>query len=247
MKYLIIIPTYNERENIGILLDKINELAFLKVDILVVDDNSPDKTAAVVRFRQKNFSNLFLLERNQKIGLGAAYQAGFDWGLKNNYDVLIQMDADLSHDPNYLPILMAEIKIVDFVIGSRYCRRGAIKNWGVLRRWLSAVGNFYAHLILGINIKDFTGGFNAWRAEVLEKIGLENIRSNGYSFQIELKYRAARNGFSYLEIPIIFTERRIGQSKMDFRIVKEALWRTLNLRFKSLFWGRKIKKYRDNV
>lgn len=247
MKYLIIIPTYNERENIGVLVDKIKELTFSDVDILVVDDNSPDKTADVVRSRQKKFSSLFLLERSQKMGLGQAYRAGFNWGLKKGYNVLIEMDADLSHDPRYLPKLISGIRSNDFVIGSRYICQGGTEGWGVLRRWLSAAGNLYARLILRMNIKDFTGGFNAWRAEVLKKIGLEDIHSNGYSFQIELKYRAAQNGFSYSEIPIVFTERRTGQSKMDFRIIKEALWRMPCLRFKSLFSGRKIKKYRGNV
>lgn len=247
MKYLIIIPTYNERENIGVLLDKIKELTFFDVDILVVDDNSPDQTGELVKSRQQNQANLFLLARPGKQGLGAAYQAGFDWGLKNNYDVLIQMDADLSHDPRYLPRLISRIRSNDFVIGSRYVCQGGTEGWGILRRWLSVAGNLYARLILGMDIKDFTGGFNAWRAEVLKKIGWEDIHSNGYSFQIELKYRAAQNGFSYSEIPIIFTERRTGQSKMDFRIIKEAVWMTLYLRFKSLSWGRKIKKYRDNV
>jgi len=213
----------------------------------VVDDNSPDKTADIVKMRQKSFSNLFLLERSQKMGLGTAYLAGFAWGLKRGYDVLIQMDADLSHNPQYLPTLIREITNYDFVIGSRYVSQGGVENWGILRRWLSAGGNLYARLILGIKIKDLTGGFNAWRAEVLKKIGLDNIHSNGYSFQIELKYRARQNNFTCLEIPIIFTDRLVGQSKMDRQVIEEALWRIIYLRWQGLFFKSQLKKYRDSV
>ena len=234
MKHLIIIPTYNERGNIEILLDKIKKLALLDVDILVVDDNSPDKTGELIKSRQKIQANLFLLARPTKQGLGKAYLAGFAWGLERGYDVLIQMDADLSHQPRYLPVMINGIKNKDFVIGSRYVRRGGTAGWGMMRRFLSAGGNLYARLILGVNIKDFTGGFNAWRAEVLKKIGLENIRSNGYSFQVELKYRAVQNNFNYLEVPIIFTERERGQSKINGGVIKEAIGMIIYLRFKKL-------------
>lgn len=235
MKYLIVILTYNERENIGRLLNELEKLALPDVDFLVVDDNSPDQTAAIVKERQNDLSNLFILEREKKMGLGAAYLAGFDWGLKRGYDVLVQMDADLSHQPRYLSQLIEEIKNYDFVIGSRYVRQGGVENWGMLRRLLSAGGNLYARIILAVKIKDLTGGFNAWRAEVLRKIGLDNIRSNGYSFQIELKYRARRQGFSFLEIPIIFTDRQMGKSKMNRGVVKEALWRVVYLRWQNFF------------
>lgn len=247
MKYLIIILTYNERENIGRLLDQIKELSLPAVDFLVVDDNSPDQTAAVVKEKQISFPNLFILERSKKMGLGSAYLAGFAWGLKHGYDVLIQMDADLSHQPQYLPALIREIKNYDFVIGSRYVRRGGVENWGIGRRWLSAGGNLYARLILGTDIKDLTGGFNAWRAAVLKKIGLDNIHSNGYSFQIELKYRARQNNFTYREIPIIFTDRLIGQSKMDRHVIKEALWRIIYLRWQNLFSPGRARKRHDSV
>jgi dolichol-phosphate mannosyltransferase len=233
MKSLIIIPTYNERENIGILLDKIISLNLSAVDVLVVDDNSPDKTADIVRAKQKGCQNIFLLERPGKDGLGRAYIAGFSWGLKNYYDLLIGMDADLSHDPKYLPSLIKGLETNDFVVGSRYVSGGGIDNWGYWRRFLSIGGNIYAGLVLSMKIKDLTGGFNAWRAEVLKTISLETVCSDGYSFLIELKYRACKNNFKYLEVPIIFKERASGKSKMSSSIIKEALWRLPYLRFKN--------------
>lgn len=233
MKSLIVIPTYNERENIGVLLDEIINLNLSAVDVLVVDDNSPDKTADIVRAKQEGRQNIFLLERPGKDGLGRAYIAGFSWGLKNFYDILIGMDADLSHDPKYLPLLIRELVTNDFVIGSRYVKGGGIDNWGYWRRFLSIGGNIYAGLILSMKIKDLTGGFNAWRAEVLKTIDLETVCSGGYSFLIELKYRACKNSFKYSEVPIIFKERASGESKMSPSIIKEALWRLPYLRFKN--------------
>lgn len=235
MKQLIIIPTFNERENIIALLESIAKTVRpLSADILVVDDNSPDGTAAIVRDRQKTHTGLFLLERPNRDGLGQAYLAGFAWGLKNNYDVLLQMDADLSHNPVYLSEFLDKINKYDFVVGSRYVPGGGVENWGYLRKLLSRGGNIYARYILGVKIFDLTGGFNAWRSEVLRRIGLNNIRSSGYSFQIELKYRALKQGFAYLEIPIIFKERIRGRSKMNSAIIAEALWRLPALRFRNL-------------
>lgn len=168
MKYLVTIPTYNEQENIGVLLTKINNLALADLDILMIDDNSPDQTGALVKSWQKSQTNLFLLARPEKSGLGEAYQAGFAWGLKHGYDVLIQMDADLSHDPSYLSLMIPKIKTVDFVVGSRYCRGGLVENWGIVRRLLSIGGNFYARFVLGVKMADLTGGFNAWRSRYKE-------------------------------------------------------------------------------
>jgi dolichol-phosphate mannosyltransferase len=241
MKSLIVIPTYNEKKNIERLLTEIERLTLPNLDILVVDDNSPDKTADLVRSRQKNSSRLFLLVRSAKQGLGSAYRAGFNWGLEHDYDVLIEMDADLSHDPRYLPLIMEKIKNFDFVVGSRYVPQGGIEDWGRLRRGLSYLGSSYARLILGIKIKDLTGGFNAWRKEIFEKVNLNQISSNGYSFQIELKYRAAKNKFTYCEVPIIFKDRQNGQSKINFKIISEAFWKVPAWRLTDLVF--KFKKF----
>jgi dolichol-phosphate mannosyltransferase len=250
MKILIVVPTYNEEENVGILIKKIKMLEISGMDVLFVDDNSSDRTAEEIKFFQQENPRVFLLERESKLGLGTAYLAGFSWGLKNEYDVMIEMDADLSHDPDYLLSLIEVAKNYDFVIGSRYIPGGGIENWGFFRRKLSFLGSIYARIILGVNIRDFTGGFNVWRADVLRKIGLDSISSNGYSFQIELKFRAVKAGFKYKEVPIVFKERTIGQSKMNLRIVAEALWRIPFLRFPgsvSLAKSRKTKEYPGNV
>jgi len=230
MKTLVVIPTYNERENIAPLIEQIFTLN-PKVDILVVDDNSPDKTADVVMEKQVQFPNkVHLLSRPSKQGLGRAYLAGFDWGLTKGYDALIEMDADFSHRPEDLVTLVDKVKTFDFVIGSRYVAGGKTKNWGVLRRIISRSGSLYARLILGYPINDWTGGFNAWKAPVLKKIGTKNVTSEGYSFQIELKYKASKLGFSGIETPIFFEDRRVGQSKMSSRIVFEALFKVWSIR-----------------
>lgn len=230
MKYLVVIPTYNEKENIEALLTRINALSLGNLDILIVDDNSPDKTAEEVLSWQKKQNNLFLLVKPEKNGLGKAYQAGFEWGLKRGYNALIQMDADLSHDPVYLPVLVIGLSKADFVVGSRYCAGGTIKNWGLVRRFLSWGGNVYARAILGVKIKDLTGGFNVWRAEVLKKIYQSDMTASGYSFQVELKYRALKNEFKAVEIPITFLEREKGKSKMSWQIVGEAIMKIIYLR-----------------
>jgi dolichol-phosphate mannosyltransferase len=229
---LVVIPTYNERENISRLIPAIlGEDAGLHV--LVVDDGSPDGTAgAVQQLQRKEYAErVFLNTRPSKYGLGKAYVDGFKWGLANGYDFLIEMDGDWSHHPRYLGKMLQSAKEADFVIGSRYVPRGGILNWGTGRRVLSRSGSLYSRLILGVPIADFTGGFNGWSAEVLRKIKLDTLRSNGYSFQIELKYRAHKLGFSHAEFPIIFEERRAGKSKMSGAIALEALWRVWRLRF----------------
>jgi dolichol-phosphate mannosyltransferase len=231
-KPLVIIPTYNERENISRLIP-----AILKVDsslhILVIDDGSPDQTAAEVARMQEGepAGKLFLRSRSGKLGLGTAYVDGFNWGISHGYDFLIQMDGDWSHPPRYLADMLHLAREADFVIGSRYVSSGGTLNWGVGRRILSRFGSLYSRLILGVRFADFTGGFNGWSADVLRAIHPETLRSNGYSFQIELKYKAHRLGFKGKEFPIVFDERRAGKSKMSLAITLEALWRVWSIRF----------------
>ncbi len=230
MKTLVIIPTYNEKDNIAAIIPEIAGLQ-LGVDILVVDDNSPDKTADVVRSLQKTFSNVHLLVREKKNGLGRAYIAGFQWGLKEGYSILVEMDADFSHRPADLKTLIEGCMKNDFAVGSRYVKGGAVVNWGLGRRVISRGGGFYSRMILGYPLNDWTGGFNAWSRKTLEGIDLSSVESNGYSFQIELKYRALSRKFKGIEVPIIFEERREGQSKMSSKIVWEALFRVWKMRF----------------
>jgi len=241
MRYLLVIPSYNERENIEALLAAIDSLARPDLDILVVDDASPDGTASLVKAGQARYPRLFILERAGKMGLGAAYRDGFLWGLARAYDVLIEMDADFSHHPSYLPLIMEKVKDKDFVIGSRYVPGGAVPDWSWQRKAISALGSLYARLILGAPIRDFTGGFNAWQAPLIKTIGLESLSANGYSFQIELKYRAWLAQGKFLEVPIIFKDRTQGKSKISSGIIREALWRIPYLRFK--FGAARLKEF----
>lgn len=229
MKTLIVIPTYNERENITAIVPAIFN-ATPEVEILVVDDNSPDGTGDIVRSLQGRHPHLHLLSRAGKEGLGRAYLAGFRWGLEKGYGAIVEMDADFSHRPEDLRTLLSELPKYDFIVGSRWVEGGGTVNWGLGRKIVSRGGSFYARQILGFPMRDFTGGFNAWKASTLSKIGLDSVRSEGYSFQIELKYRALKLGFNGKEVPIIFADRRVGQSKMSSRIVFEALFRVWSLR-----------------
>lgn len=224
MRKLVIIPTYNEIENMKMLLPVLMKLK-QQFDVLVVDDSSPDGTAKFVEEFAKTQSRVHVLVRAAKQGLGKAYLAGFDWGLKNGYDVLTEMDADFSHAPHHLDEILALIDSHDVVIGSRYVQGGGTVNWGLMRKIISRGGSLYSRIILGYPLRDWTGGFNCWRKEVLEKINLSGIRSNGYSFQIELKYKALKNGYKIYEAPIIFEDRRVGQSKMSLKIVLEAFYK----------------------
>lgn len=230
MKKIVIIPTYNELENIKLLIPALLNLKN-DFDILVVDDSSPDGTAKYVQnltqdlLQTQSRQRVFTLVRAQKQGLGKAYLAGFQWGLENNYDVLTEMDADFSHAPKHLDELLTLIETHHVVIGSRYVPGGGTVNWSFLRKLISRGGSLYSRLILGYPLNDWTGGFNCWRREVLEKINLAGIRSNGYSFQIELKYKALKNNFKIYESPIVFEDRRIGQSKMSLKIVLEAFYK----------------------
>lgn len=225
---LIVIPTYNESDNVPPLLEDIWKHS-PEAHVLIVDDNSPDGTAGIVKSLQASAgSKLFLLERPGKSGLGTAYLEGFRWALKHHYKKIIQMDADFSHDPEILPTMIAKLDHVNGVIGSRYISGGGTLNWSFLRKAISKLGSFYARSILSVPIHDFTGGFNGWQDTVLKTLALDQIKSQGYSFQIELKYRAAQRNFKLEEVPIIFNERRSGQSKMSFKIILEAIravWR----------------------
>lgn len=229
MKSLIIIPTYNERENLPNLIPAVRA-ATPDVDILVVDDNSPDGTQDAVRELQKKDAKVHLLGRAGKQGLGKAYLAGFAWGLEKGYDALVEMDADFSHRPEDLKRLLEALPAVDFAMGSRWVSGGKTVNWGLGRKVISRGGSFYTRQILRYPVRDWTGGFNAWKASTLRKIGLDSVKSEGYSFQIELKYRALRLGLRGVEVPIVFEDRRVGQSKMSSRIVLEALHRVWGLR-----------------
>jgi len=231
MKCIVIIPTYNEKENVESLLP-----AILKEDpeteILVVDDSSPDGTAQAVKRLQSQFSQVNLLQRPGKSGLGKAYLAGFAWALSKDFEFIVEMDADFSHRPEDLKKILAEGKKgADFVIGSRYVAGGGTLNWGFGRKLISRGGGIYSSMILGYGIHDWTGGFNGWSRRVLASIDLSRILSEGYSFQIELKYRALKKGFKCVEVPILFEDRRVGQSKMSTKIVIEALFRVWGLRF----------------
>ena len=234
MRKLVIIPTYNEKENISAMIDKVFSLPE-PFEMLVIDDGSPDGTAAIVRERQKEFpATLHLLERSGKQGLGTAYLTGFRWGLERGFDAFLEMDADFSHKPEYLPEMFAKIAEYDVVIGSRNVSGGGVENWSLLRKLISRGGSRYARTLLRCPIADLTGGFNMWRKSALEAIDLDSIISRGYSFQVEMKYRAYRHGCRIVEFPILFPDRMAGTSKMSGAIFREALrniWRLRALKF----------------
>ena len=223
MKNLIVVPTYNEVENLRPLTTEILKAAPQNVDILVVDDGSPDGTGKLADELAQADPRIHVMHRSGKQGLGTAYVKGFQWGLQNGFDALIEMDADFSHKPEYLPTMLRLLSENDVVIGSRYVAGGGTVNWGLGRKVLSRGGSCYSRMILGAPIRDFTGGFNGWIRQVLETISLDTLKSDGYSFQIELKYRAFRKGYKIQEFPIVFEDRKVGQSKMNKRIVFEAL------------------------
>jgi dolichol-phosphate mannosyltransferase len=228
---LIVIPTYNERDNVQDIAKRFL-VALPSTDLLFVDDNSPDGTGALLDEMANKEPRIHVMHRAGKLGLGTAYVEGFTWGLARNYDYLFEMDADGSHDPQYLPQMLALAQDgADGVIGSRYVPGGGTMNWGLSRKIISRGGGLYARTILGVDIQDLTAGFMCWRRATLEAIDLPSITSNGYSFQIEMKYRALRRGFRLVETPIVFVDRRVGQSKMSKAIVVEALAKVWWLRF----------------
>jgi len=228
---LIVVPTYNERDNVTGIAERL--LAALPgADLLFVDDNSPDGTGALIDEMTAREPRIHALHRAGKLGLGTAYIAGFTWGLDRGYEYLFEMDADGSHDPKYLADMLALAEDgADAVIGSRYVPGGGTANWGLGRKILSRGGSLYARTILGVDVRDVTAGFICWRRRALEAIDLATITSNGYSFQIEMKYRALKKGLRLVETPIVFVDRRAGQSKMSRAIFLEALLKVWSLRF----------------
>jgi dolichol-phosphate mannosyltransferase len=224
MKALVVVPTYNEADSIEEVVDRVLAVDH-RVDVLVVDDGSPDGTAKLVLDRAAGEPRIHLMERSGKQGLGAAYRAGFGWGLERGYDALVEMDADLSHPPERLPALLDGLAEADLVVGSRYVPGGRTVNWSRLREAISRGGNAYVRLALGVPVHDCTAGYRAYRREVLEELPVESIRSNGYCFQVEMAHRTWQEGFRVVELPITFTERASGVSKMSKQIVAEALWR----------------------
>lgn len=238
MKTLVIIPTYNERENIERLIKGILSLE-ADFEILVVDDNSPDETGEVVERVARKNSQVHIVHRPKKLGLGTAYIAGFKWALQRNYDFIFEMDADFSHDPKYLPKFLQVIENYDLVIGSRYLNGISTVNWSIGRLILSFLANKYTKLLTGLPINDCTSGFKCYRAELLKSIDLDKVHSSGYAFQIEMKFRAHQKGFRVKELPIVFIERRGGKSKMGKKIIWEAFWMVLRLR---MGMGRKVPK-----
>lgn len=236
---LVVIPTYNERDNIGRIVKRLHA-ALPKVHALVVDDGSPDGTGQIADEIAAADDRVHVLHRTEKAGLGAAYVAGFGWALERDYRVVVEMDADGSHAPEDLPRLLDALEDADLVLGSRYVPGGSVVNWPKHREILSRGGNIYSKLALGAKVNDITGGYRAYRASVLDSLKLHNVASAGYCFQIDLAWRTIELGYRVVEVPITFTEREIGESKMSGNIVREALWRVTK-------WGvrRRFGQLRD--
>ena len=234
MKILIVIPTYNESRTIEKIVHRIFSIS-KDYNILIVDDGSPDGTRLIVEGMQKDNSNLFLLNRKEKSGIGTAYCAGFKWAIDNEYEKVIQIDADLSHNPDDIPILIDNSHKYDLVIGSRYKKGINVVNWPLRRLFLSYFANVYSKIITGLPIKDSTGGFKCFNINVLKSIDLNNIKSSGYSFQIEMNFISWVKGYSIEEIPIIFCDRTVGESKMSKKIIIEAIYMVPLLRIKRIF------------
>jgi len=232
MKTLIIIPTYNEYDTIQTIVPKVLALD-ANFSILVVDDGSPDGTANAVKQLQKNhIKRLHLIERNSKDGLGRAYITGFKWALAHNYDTMVEMDADFSHQPCYLPNLITALQSgADIALGSRYVSGGGTHNWSMLRKLISLGGSWYARTVLSLPLRDITGGFKAFKRQVLEAIPFDKVGANGFVFQVEMNYRCYLAGFQIVECPIIFIDREVGESKMSLSIIFEALLLILKLRW----------------
>ena len=228
----VCLPTYNERENLEPMLRALGDK---DVRVLVIDDNSPDGTGALADGLATELDYVDVLHREHKEGLGPAYLAGFRRALADGAELILELDCDFSHDPGDVPRLIAAAEVgADVVLGSRYVAGGAVRNWGLVRRLVSAGGSLYARVLLGVNVKDLTGGFKCFRREVLETIDLDSIQSKGYAFQIETTYRALRAGFRVVEIPITFADREVGGSKMSKAIVAEAIWKVPGLRLAAL-------------
>jgi dolichol-phosphate mannosyltransferase len=230
---LVVVPTYNERVNLPLIVPQILQQD-IRIEVLVVDDNSPDGTGRMADEMAAAEPRIHVMHRPGKEGLGKAYIAGFKWALERDYDYIFEMDADFSHDPKYLPEFLQSIERADLVVGSRYRSGVNVINWPISRLLLSLGANEYARRITGLPLTDSTGGFKCFRRRVLESIDFSKVKSNGYSFQIEMSFRAWKQGFRVVEIPIVFTDRVEGQSKMNKRIVREAIWMVWWLRIKSM-------------
>jgi len=237
---LVVIPTYEERDNLGPVVSRLHA-ALPTVDVLVVDDASPDGTGELADAMAADDPRIKVLHRSGKAGLGAAYLAGFAFALRGDYQVVVEMDADGSHPPEDLPALLAALEDADVVIGSRYVPGGVVRNWPLHRQWISRGGNLYSRLALGVPIKDITAGYRVFRRQVLEEMDLDEVSSQGYCFQIDMAWRAVQGGFRVREVPITFTERERGSSKMSGAIVVEAFWRVA-------CWGadRLLRRARSN-
>ena len=223
-RILVIVPTYNERDNIESIVTRVLQ-SVPEANLLVADDSSPDGTGKIADELAIADPRVHVLHRPEKAGLGAAYIAGFRWGLERGYDVLVEMDADGSHAPEQLPRLLAALRDADVVLGSRWVAGGTVVNWPKSRELISRSGNLYTRVALGMPLRDATGGYRAYRRGVLESIDLDSVASQGYCFQVDLAWRAARAGFRVVEVPITFADRERGESKMSGSIVREALWR----------------------
>lgn len=236
MSNIVIIPTYKEKENIEAIIKAISSLP-LQFDILIIDDNSPDGTASIVKSLQSDFKNVHLIERSGKLGLGTAYIAGFKWALEKDYQYIYEMDADFSHDPRDLVRLFDACNNdgADLAIGSRYISGVNVVNWPLSRVLMSYFASIYVRLITGMRVMDTTAGFKCYKREVLLNIKPDHIRSVGYGFQIEMKFTAWKLGYRIIEIPIIFTDRKLGASKMTGGIFNEALWGVLRMKVRSIF------------
>lgn len=223
-RIVVIIPTYNESENLPVIVGRVRN-AVPEAHVLVVDDNSPDGTGQLADDLAGSDSHIHVMHRLGKGGLGAAYLAGFAWALQDGYDVVVEMDADGSHQPEQLPRLLEALRDADLVLGSRWVAGGGVENWPTSRKFLSKGGSLYARTMLGVDIRDVTGGYRAFRADTLRKLDLHDVVSQGYCFQIDLAWRAAQRGLRVKEVPILFVERTAGVSKMSQKIVVEAMWR----------------------
>jgi dolichol-phosphate mannosyltransferase len=231
---LVIVPTYNERENVRRLIESVLEKD-PRIDMLIVDDGSPDGTGAIVQEITATNDRVHLLSRPRKLGLGTAYIAGFRWALARDYEYVLEMDADFSHDPVHLPQFLSAVENADLVLGSRYQQgRVTVVNWPIGRLILSYCANIYARAVTGLPVWDATGGFKCFRRSVLQAIDLDQVRSNGYAFQIEMSFRAWKRNFRIAEIPIVFVDRTEGTSKMSNSIVREAVWMVWRLRWWAL-------------
>ena len=234
MKALVIIPTYNERDNLVELMGRVFAQNLPDLEVLIVDDNSPDGTGVLADEMSARDPRIHVMHRAGKLGLGSAYVAGFRYALARDYEAVFEMDADFSHNPDSLPVFLKELEHADLVLGSRYLHGVTVVNWPLSRLILSYSANVYSRVVTGMNVKDLTGGFKCFRRQVLEAIDWDRVKSDGYGFQIEINFKAWRKGFRIQEIPIMFVDRKAGESKMSRRIVYEAAWMVWRLRILDL-------------